>query len=82
MNDPQGKTENGGDSSAQVKRIVKWAAICAVGGAVANLFFSSGESTGIRVCFALMVAGAGAVTGALLCANFTADDSDPSIPPH
>ena len=62
--------------------IVKWAVICAVLGGVANLWFSSGEATGIRICFALMVAGAGAITGALLCANFTADDSDPSIPPH
>ena len=81
--DPQhGTPEGNGNSSAQVRRIVKWAVICAVLGAVANLYFSSGEATGIRVCFALMVAGAGAITGALLCANFTADDSDPSIPPH
>jgi len=82
MNDPHGTPEKSGDSSAQVRRIVKWAVICAVLGGVANLWFSSGEATGIRICFALMVAGAGAVTGALLCANFTADDSDPSIPPH
>jgi len=82
MNDPHGTTEGSGDSSAQVKRIVKWALIGALVGAIANFWLSSGESTGIRVCFALMVAGAGAVTGAMLCANFTADDSDPSIPPH
>jgi hypothetical protein len=82
MNDQQGSEEAGGDSGAQVRRIVKWAAGCAIVGFVANWWLSSGEATGIRVCFGLMVAGAGAITGALLCANFTADDSDPSIPHH
>jgi uncharacterized membrane protein YeaQ/YmgE (transglycosylase-associated protein family) len=82
MNDQHGASESDDDAGAKVKRIVKWALIGAVIGAIANVWLSSGEATGIRVCFALMVAGAGAVTGAMLCANFTADDSDPSIPPH
>ncbi len=82
MDPQQGTSENGGKSAAQIRRIVKWAVLCAAFGAVANLWFSRGESTSIRVCFALMVAGAGAVTGALLCANFTADDSDPTVPHH
>ena len=82
MNDPNGSGEKSGEAGAQVKRIVKWALIGALIGAIANFWLSSGEATGIRVCFALMVAGAGAITGAMLCANFTADDSDPSIPPH
>jgi branched-subunit amino acid transport protein len=62
----------------QVKRILKWAVLGALVAVVVNIFVTTGESTSVRVCFGLLVAGAGAVTGALLCANFTADEEKPA----
>jgi hypothetical protein len=62
----------------QIKRIVKWAAILAAFAFVTNWYLTRGESTSVRVCFGFLVAGAGAVTGALLCANFTADEDEPA----
>ena len=63
--------------NAQIKRILRWA----LGGALIaffiDWFISSDQILSIRICFGLMVAGAGAVTGALLCANFTADEEHP-----
>ena len=50
----------------QVKRIVKWAGIGAAVAFFTNLWLTSDQSTGVRICFGLLVAGAGAVTGALL----------------
>ena len=60
----------------QIKRILKWAFFGFCIAAFIDVLISGGESFSIRVCFALMVGGAGAVTGALLCANFTADDEE------
>jgi hypothetical protein len=61
----------------QIKRILRWAAYGAAVAFVIDWFISSNEILSIRICFGLMVAGAGAVTGALLCANFTADADEP-----
>ena len=60
----------------QIKRILKWAVIGAIVGASIDWFVSSGESMGVRICLGLMIAGGGGVTGALVCAMFTADDTD------
>ena len=65
----------------QIKRIVRWAEIGAVVAFLIDLAVSSGETFGVRVCLGFMVAGAGAVTGALLCAMFTADDTDDAHAP-
>lgn len=62
----------------QIKRIVRVAFYGAVAAFGANWFFmTSGETLSVRLCFGFLVAGAGAVTGALLCANFTADEDEP-----
>ena len=63
--------------NAQMKKILRGALYGAVVAFVIDWFISSGEILSIRICFGLMVAGAGAVTGALLCANFTADEDEP-----
>jgi hypothetical protein len=64
--------------NAQIKRILRWALVGAVVAFVIDWFIASDQILSIRICFGLMVAGAGAVTGALLCANFTADEEHPS----
>ena len=63
--------------NAQIKRIMRWALGGAVIAFVIDWIISSDQILSIRICFGLMVAGAGAVTGALLCANFTADEDEP-----
>jgi FtsH-binding integral membrane protein len=63
--------------NSQLKKILRWALYGAVVAFVIDWFISSNEILSIRICFGLMVAGAGAVTGALLCANFTADADEP-----
>jgi len=63
----------------QIKRILWSATILAAFAFVTNWYLMTrGESTSVRVCFGILVAAAGAVTGALLCANFTADEDEPA----
>lgn len=61
----------------QIKRILRWALYGALVAFLIDWFISTDQILSIRICFGLMVAGAGAVTGALLCANFTADADEP-----
>ena len=63
--------------NAQIKRILRWALGGAAVAFIIDWIISSDQILSIRICFGLMVAGAGAVTGALLCANFTADADEP-----
>jgi hypothetical protein len=66
--------------NSAIRKILKWAYGGAVVAFLIVMLVSSGESTPVRICFGLMCAGAGFVTGALLAANFSADEEPHEAP--
>src|SRR5205814_123701 len=57
-----------------MRTVVKWSLLGAAVAFVTVMLISGGQRTALRVTCGLMAAGAGAVTFALLCANFAKDE--------
>ena len=65
----------------EIRKILKWSVIGGVVAAGITILISGGMPIGIRVTCALMAFGAGAITAALLAANFAKDEETDSHGP-